>query len=278
MRKKHTRVLPPAPVSITGHVHEHGEEPALLYAALAVNGERHLEAAGERGVLWDLLEVERPALQGVDVDDRVADHAEGGPPDGLGVDGVDVARRLLLPHLLHRGQVEHGLFLLDVVLDLVGDVLLACLQPEHLDVDLEVKVEVAEVDEVGEGEPAGPVPSLADPIEGGQHLRGDHPGAVLDEDDEVVYCSVAAGMQHLATESKDIFAVMEYVNRRKWVKRMKNRKARTWMKSALNGSDSPDMEIAPREVDACFALCGVDFPIAPSVDSRLISDAAAEYM
>ena len=50
------------------------------------------------------------------------------------------------------------------------------------------------------------------------------------------------------------------------------------MKSALNGSDSPEMEIAPRDVDACFALRGVDFPIAPSVDSRLISAAAAEYM
>ena len=52
----------------------------------------------------------------------------------------------------------------------------------------------------------------------------------------------------------------------------------TWMKSALNGSDSPEMEIAPRDVDACFALCGVDFPMAPSVDSRLISAAAAEYL
>lgn len=50
------------------------------------------------------------------------------------------------------------------------------------------------------------------------------------------------------------------------------------MKSALNGRESPEMEIAPREVDACFALCGVDFPIAPSVDSRRISDAAAEYI
>ena len=50
------------------------------------------------------------------------------------------------------------------------------------------------------------------------------------------------------------------------------------MKSALNGSDSPEMEIAPREADASFAFCGVDFPIAPSVDRRLISAAAAEYM
>ena len=50
------------------------------------------------------------------------------------------------------------------------------------------------------------------------------------------------------------------------------------MKSALNGSDRCEMEIAPREHDACFALCGVDLPIAPSVDSRLISAAAAEYL
>ena len=46
--------LPPAPVPVTGHIHEHGEKPALLDAVLAVDVQRHLEAAGERRELGNL--------------------------------------------------------------------------------------------------------------------------------------------------------------------------------------------------------------------------------
>ena len=69
------------------------------------------------------------------------------------------------------------------------------LQPVNLDLNLEVKVEISEVDEVGECE------SVAlHAVDGGEHLAGDDAGLVLDEDDEVVDDVLEAAVAEEAQE------------------------------------------------------------------------------
>ena len=58
---------------------------------------------------------------------------------------------------------------------------------------MEVKVQIPQVDEVRERE----LSVGSDPVDGGEHLRGDDPGPVLEDDDEVVDGSVAPGPEHL---------------------------------------------------------------------------------
>ncbi len=63
-----------------------------MYLVFRVNGEGHLESSLQRRHLRHLVEDEGASFQGLDVDEGVADHAEGRTTNRLAVNWILMAR------------------------------------------------------------------------------------------------------------------------------------------------------------------------------------------